>query len=263
LEAVEQAGTHSPEVDFWQRLIYRSTWGNLADMSMWSAKDRPVQAGDSLSHLLVDKAAQIAAHLAALRGGRGDFIMDNTGVELAHDLLLADALLTTGAAGSVLLHVKAPPTFVSDVFAPDVHTMLQAMSESAAPGVRRMAARLGAAWRANYLQITSHPFWTSPLASWEMPPDLRATLAESSLLLIKGDANYRRWLGDRAWPFDLPLEQVLDDIPAPLALLRILKSEVAAGLPAGIAGQREVEDPRWMYSGRWGVIQFIDGRSTR
>ena len=53
-------------------------------------------------------------------------VLDNTGSELALDLLLVDALLSFGFA-RVTLHVKMHPTFVSDATAADVHTLFAAL----------------------------------------------------------------------------------------------------------------------------------------
>lgn len=40
---------------------------------------------------------------------------------------------------------------------------------------------------------------------WAQPASLRSDLKQNSaLVVVKGDANYRRMLGDRPWPFDAP-----------------------------------------------------------
>ena len=81
---------------------------------------------------------------------------------------------------------------------------------------------------------------------------------QADLLISKGDANYRRWLGDRHWPFTTPFRQILAYRPAPLLVLRVLKSEIVVGLTARAAGKDGPADPTWMYDGRWGLIQFVE-----
>ena len=88
-----------------------------------------------------------------------------------------------------------------------------------------------------------------------MPADLHADLRNSSLILSKGDANYRRWLGDRYWPFTTPAQAVLGYLPAPFAALRVLKSEVVIGLQPGQAQAMDARDPEWLIDGKWGIIQ--------
>ena len=47
-------------------------------------------------------------------------------------------------------------------------------------------------------QPTRYPMWAQPAS-------LRSDLKQNSaLVVVKGDANYRRMLGDRPWPFDAP-----------------------------------------------------------
>ncbi|CAM9859579.1 unnamed protein product, partial [Heterosigma akashiwo] len=75
-------------------------------------------------------------------------------------------------------------------------------------------------------------FWCQPNPFWEMPDSLRNDLNEnSSLVFVKGDANYRRLLGDRHWPLDTPFSDVCNYFPTKVCALRTLKGEVGCGLP--------------------------------
>jgi hypothetical protein len=66
-------------------------------------------------------------------GGRFDIILDNSGLELYTDLLLADYLITSGQAGTVALHGKLLPWFVSDVMAADLEAVVAALEADAPP----------------------------------------------------------------------------------------------------------------------------------
>jgi len=228
-------------------------WGNQADLSLW-----PADAGDGPGDatLLADDGPAVLAHLDALiaRSATVDVVLDNAGAELVHDLLLADALLARGLR--VRLHPKAHPTFVSDATAGDARDTVAWLAERPGP-VARAAERLIAALATSRLTLHDDWFWTSPLAGWEMPETLFDFLATSGLLISKGDANYRRWLGDRHWPADTPLEAVLGYAPAPLLLLRTCKSEVAIGLDQARVAAARARDPQWMINGRWGLAQFV------
>ena len=232
-------------------------WGNQADLSLWPAD---AEGGPGGATLLADDGPAVLAHLDALiaRSATVDVILDNAGAELAHDLLLTDALLARSLR--VRLHAKAHPTFVSDATVGDVRDTIAWLAGRPDP-VAAAAARLVAALAESRLTLHDDWFWTSPLAGWELPEALFGTLATSGLLISKGDANYRRWLGDRHWPAVTPLADVLGYAPAPLLLLRTCKSEVAIGLDQARLAAASARDPQWMTNGRWGLVQFV-GRET-
>jgi hypothetical protein len=106
------------------------------------------------------------------------------------------------------------------------------------------------------LLLKEDPYWVSALPFWEMPAGLQKQLSQSDLLISKGDANYRRLLGDRQWPFTTPFTAILSYTPAPLLALRTLKAELACGLTDKQVSRLNEEDPHWLVNGRWGVIQF-------
>jgi uncharacterized protein with ATP-grasp and redox domains len=238
-------------------------WGNQADLSLWPADGAANPQHGNLdaaaAHLLADDTTAVFTHLAAHPQARVDFLADNAGFELIGDLCLADYLLGSGAAGSVHLHLKQHPTFVSDALIQDVEATFAFLEGDADAAVQRWGARLRSHVENGRLHLRTHPFWTSPLAFWELPDDLRADLRQADLLISKGDANYRRLLGDRHWPFTTPFAAILAYAPAPLVALRTLKAELAAGLAAEQVARLNEIDPDWMINGRWGVIQFAAG----
>ena len=153
------------------------------------------------------------------------------------------------------MHVKDHPFFVSDTMEHDVQDALAALKASGDPACAALAERV-AGWRgAGKLLVTSHPFYTSSLFYPGLPLDLRADLAGSSLVILKGDANYRRLCSDAPWPPETPFAEVVKEFPAPLVALRTCKAEVMVGLPPGVAPRLFAEDPAWMVNGRRGVIQ--------
>merc|ERR1711924_409643 len=75
-------------------------------------------------------------------------------------------------------------------------------------------------------------YWAMPYALWDVPETLYDHLRDSSsLIVVKGDANYRRALGDQPWPLDAPFAEVCSYAPAPLLCLRTLKGSSAAAWP--------------------------------
>jgi hypothetical protein len=82
-------------------------------------------------------------------------------------------------------------------------------------------------------------------------------LASAGLLISKGDVNYRRWLGDRRWPFITPIQQILSYRPAPLLLMRVMKAEIVAGLQPGQPEMLYQADPTWQFDGSSGLVQLV------
>ncbi len=250
------------EPDRFALLAYYGLWGNRMDLSLWPAGTEGhdlsrMEMQREKANILADDTPLVAQKVAALRGADVRFIVDNAGFEIVCDLCLADYLIACGIAGKVTLHVKAHPTYVSDAMAKDVHDTIATLADDEDGQVRMLAARWQDHLRRGRLQMRADLFWTAPLAFWEIPVALRRNLAPAALIFIKGDANYRRLVGDRSWPFTTPLAGVACYFPAPFVALRTLKSELALGLAPGQPEALALEDPQWLTSGRYGVIQYV------
>ena len=114
-----------------------------------------------------------------------------------------------------------------------------------------------------------------PSASPSLYSELSST---SSLVIFKGDLNYRKLLGDRAWPHETPFDVSLAGFrPAPLLTLRTMvgnfirfyvnnrshgchcflqKADLVSGLPPGRSESLMASEPDWMITGKWALIQF-------
>ncbi len=245
------------------RLLHMAIWGNQADLSMWWSAEhkRPARPeADRLEEFLLDDDAnQASRYLFSLEEKplRVDFILDNSGVELGYDLVLVDFLLGNKLVDTIWFHLKPFPTYVSDATTRDVLDTVDFLGTVEDPCVRELSHRMQGYLSGQTLCMRQDYYWTSPLSGWDMPSALHQELSQSNLIVSKGDANYRRWLGDRRWPFTTPLEQVLSYLPAPLLALRVLKSEVAIGLQPGQPEKLHQIDPHWLFDGRYGIIQFI------
>ena len=239
-----------------------SLWGNQADLSMWPAgednesenhPDEDLQRQEAA--LLVDDRERIQSYLGSLAGARVDFILDNSGLELVHDLLAVEFLLRVNLASSVVLHAKAHPTFVSDTVRVDIDDTLQFLQSDKSPIVSQAGESLRARLNSGQLAVKEHFYWNSPLAFWDAPAEIVQELNESSLVVVKGDANYRRFLGDRHWMYDTPVLAALGYLPFSFLALRVSKSEIMVGLGSGQVERMASKDPQWLVNGKWGMIQ--------
>lgn len=239
-----------------------SLWGNQSDLSLWPAgeddRPNPGHRRDQSEFLLQDDLEAVQEYLDSQRGAgpRFSIVLDNVGIELAADLELVRYLLKRWPEAEVHLHAKAHPTFVSDATRHDVIRSLAVLARSSKHAHASLGTDLQQAIRENRLVIHDHPFWTSPLALWEMPPDLYRQFSNQDLIILKGDANYRRALGDLHWPISAPFDEIMAYMPASLLALRTLKSELACGLDASQAERAARSDRDWMTNGRWAVRQF-------
>src|SRR5256885_4011560 len=144
------------------------------------------------------------------------------------DLALADAVIAQADA-RVSLHVKMHPMFVSDTIAGDVWDLLEAMRSHGARATD-LASRLAAAFDGGKLRILPDFFWNGPRFLWDRPARIGRELDGASLVLLKGDANYRRAVGDALWPGDIAFAQATAYFPAPLLSLRTMKSDALVGV---------------------------------
>jgi hypothetical protein len=94
--------------------------------------------------------------------------------------------------------VKMQPVFVSDAITRDVWRLVERMRERGGDA-RKLAERLLAGFEADRVAIAPDPFWSGPRFLWEAPAHLRSELGSATIVVLKGDANYRRLVGDAPW----------------------------------------------------------------
>ncbi|KAM4633048.1 damage-control phosphatase ARMT1 [Polymixia lowei] len=265
-----------------RKLLQVSLWGNKCDLSISAGQENSQKASpiDSLSDLqpfiLVDDSNMVWSALTSARKpgplgkttpGRVDIVLDNAGFELVTDLVLADFLVSSGLAREVRFHGKSIPWFVSDVTAKDFQwTIRQTMAAN-----HKWMSKSGVQWR-SYVQegvwsYHDHPFWTQPHEFCDMAvdaPDLYATLQGADLVLFKGDLNYRKLTGDRDWDHTVGFDTALMGFgPTSLCSLRTLKANVQVGLQPGLGEKLTSQDPDWMTSGKYAVVQFYSRQAEQ
>jgi hypothetical protein len=246
-EALDRRAARDERV---HELLDACLWGNRVDLSYAIGAGHEQRDDD----LLVDDRAA-ATPLLVQPGARVHVVADNAGTELALDLGLVDVLLEAPDC-SVTLHLKAQPVFVSDALARDVWSTLEHMG--ARGGVAaRVAARLRHAFDANRLRLAPDPFWSGARFLWEAPAHITQAFAAATIVVAKGDANYRRVVGDALWPHDATFVDAAGYLPCPLLCLRTMKSDALVGLPHGLAERLDATEPSWRIDARHGIAQAV------
>lgn len=258
-----------------ETLLHASLWGNRVDLSYNVAEQvgRARRMEEERENLLVDQTAQVwqflneAPRRPGATGKQIVIVGDNAGAELLMDLALVDFLLNEPTrparqtaprdgpyAERIVMHLKPQPFFVSDTMPQDVQAALAALAR-ADEMTRALAERLRGYLHGGRLVLRTHWFYPTCLFYYQMPDDLYELLRAADLVILKGDVNYRRTVGDLHWKPTMAYEQVTGYFPAPLVNLRTMKAELVVGLSAAQVEELERIDPAWRVNGKRGLVQ--------
>jgi uncharacterized protein with ATP-grasp and redox domains len=255
----EQVCEIAPEERF-DMLLHSALWGNRADLSSNLNLKASAAGGLAVSaeqHLILVDHTRAVRQLLQDGVERVDFINDNVGLDIIFDMALADHLLQQGWVRKVVFHLKDKPMFVSDAMIKDAQRTLAALRKADSRVLRELGERLSTALLEDRFVLLEDFFWTSDKMFTAIPEHLMVELQRSDLILVKGDANYRRVFEDRHWPIHTPAEDVPPSLPRPFVLLRALKSEIVLGLQPGLDQTLDAEDDTWMVNGRRGLIHLV------
>merc|ERR1712136_233049 len=90
---------------------------------------------------------------------------------------------------------------------------------------------------------------------------LYRSLGQSKLIIFKGDLNYRKLMGDLAWPTNTTFEVALRGFrPTNIVALRTLKADVVSGLDPIQVEELDTQwgSRDWMTNGQYGLIQVLN-----
>ena len=180
-------------------------WSNKNDLSLSSGQAVTDKVSDLINmleslevNILCNHIEDLWKYLSELKNDRVasqkhvriDIVLDNCGIELASDLILADFLLRHQFVDQIILHGKMFPWFISDVTQADFdYILLQFQSENSIC-TSKLHSRLRCYLNEGSLKLTFDPFWTLSHSFDQMKrisPDLYAELQKnSSLVIFKG-----------------------------------------------------------------------------
>lgn len=193
-------------------ILYECLWGNRADLSFnpsLSTDDLLSKLSDCNSYILVDDSESLFNHVrydvslsgltsSNLTDGKLHIVVDNVGMDVVSDLVLATLLIHFGHIGSATFHVKQDPMyainvtginthrFVSDVTTSDFEEMMSFMDKQTDPIIKQ----INRLWK-EYLEsekwvVVSNTCWNRFEPFWELPAEILDLFKASDLVIFKG-----------------------------------------------------------------------------
>lgn len=210
--------------------------------------------------------------LGEIKDNRGnqDFvahlITDNSGFELMSDILLGSYLLHATRLTKIVFHIKRLPIFVSDTIMSDVIDAFRVLNSKLSDCTyfksieetpdkqlyicesipnKHLIFLVGDQWHRETLFKDLSIF-----REWN-------TDESCSLIIVKGDLNYRRLVGDNHWKVTDTINDRVSYIHKPLLIIRSLKSNVVLDVDNERSKQYSEKVPNWKVSGDYGIVQFL------
>lgn len=232
----------SKQEDFRAILNYSLT-ANTGDLSQLEI-NRP----DSV-RILHDDTDKCFNFIISKKHKRFDIICDNSGAELFSDIYLAVFMIVHDYVNKVVLHVKSYPYFVSDATIDDFGRLVNILTKN------KSNSQLLELLSKKKIEVKTHKFWTEAKYFDELPKNLGINKNTTDLLIVKGDLNYRRLVGDKNWKSTDSFEKrcLIKDIP--VIAPRVLKSDVLVGVEPIFVSMAKAQDKKYKTDGKWGVIQ--------
>lgn len=258
--------TNNGKKHFKNSLLYCLS-ANTSDLSQLNSKDRFDFKANDIT-VLCDDSESVYKFLKILssekkKHKRFDIICDNCGKELFSDLFLACYFLYLGLANEVVFHVKKYPFFVSDATENDFGFLLQSILTKD-KDIEECRDYLNS----GKIKVETNNFWTSPRTFNELKEadsDLYKELTKSSLIIVKGDLNYRRLVEDKNWNYDESFIKLTENVfgNVPILAPRVIKSDVLVGVYSAMyhlaksteSVNSSIENS-FKANGKWAVIHF-------
>lgn len=225
-------------------LILLTLNGNKADLSQINKPE------NRSINLLVDDTKCLVAAIPQI--DTIHYILDNAGVELFTDLLLANHIIDTYNK-RIILHVKQHPLFVSDTMKKDVITLLNHLKFIE---IGDFSLSIASKIKTGQIIIEANSFWNAPLHFTHLTEFSGIPVKKNDLIISKGDANFRRFFEDRQIPLTIKPALYAGYLPCTAFVIRTLKSEIQVGLSQDQIDSLN-QQPNWMTNGEFGVIQKL------
>ena len=235
--------------------IHNALWGNRADLSNLQHFESNT---DNQTHTVIRDDSRAVYDLIDQQPAKIAYFFDNVGREFYFDLAFIHYLLKSGLAKSITFYLKNQPFFVSDAMPEDLDFILGALESSESEITGKLAADIQAWIRSGVIAVEAPPFLSTSREYHRLPESLKNQLGTFDLAILKGDANYRRLIGDRHWEPTTAFEEVTAYFPTSVVSLRTLKAELIVGLTKEQLNEfQQHAEWNWMFNGNRGMISFM------
>ncbi|MFR9530958.1 MAG: ARMT1-like domain-containing protein [Rikenellaceae bacterium] len=246
---------------------------NTADLSQHGAK-----AYNNTSEILHGDSSKVEEFIS--RHKDQDFnisiIVDNTGIELLNDLLLAIYLLDKDLVKTVTFHAKVFPMYVSDVifnpngYGDDFSQLTDFLEKNILcseykDSIETFIGRYKELLDDKKILIKPNALWNMPFAFNESENMRKAFDSAmegcSDLIIVKGDLNYRKLVGDKHWRYDKTFSSALREYKYSVLAIRAIKSSVIIGATQEQAST--VRNNLNGYDAKYGQVQFYEKKKKK
>lgn len=225
---------------------------------------------------VINHSNEFYSYISNARFENVNVLVDNYGHEFLCDLILGLYLIRKQATKRITYHVNVLPVFVSDVIEQDFNRIISQLKELCEGNEKELTVvrELERLKAEGMFVIKSDFFWNMPTGYSELfkknyKEELRniftGGINGNDLLIIKGDLNYRRTVGDIVtYPKKDFAKRIKDYIKCPVLVIRSFKSNVI------LLGSRYYKPTvfetdykydyggmDWRTEGKAGVIQFL------
>ena len=212
-------------------------------------------------------------------GGKGDektepklivnYLVDNGSVEFFSDLTFAFDALQLPYVKEVNFYVNKLPIFVSDVIEDDYSYMMETIRRCinkellCADGKKK---EYNSSLNKIEKMVESGRIKIKPGFIWNTPTEYRVLAKnnsevfrqQNSVLIIKGDLNYRRLAGDKDWYYKKNLEKITQDfLGCPTLVIRSFKSDLVVDYNYKQIKKNNKDNRYWRENGEYGTIRFL------
>lgn len=250
-------------------LLGRCVGANTSDLSQEGA-----HANLRKPNIYPDESCNAVKYLNELKNKRSkerkikvDILTDNCGLELLSDIELAVFMLKYGLSDFVVFHTRVLPQYVSDVTKNEiVDDFKQLLCE-----LETMVSKQGVNDHGlledvqNYINtkqisIKTSLFWNLPTYYYKHKKQFADIIGKSDLVIVKGDLNYRKLVGDRNYRSCCWLRRRARKLGYPVLALRAIKSslvDVGFLLPTYWKKRNEIMHNINGLNGDYGMIRFL------
>lgn len=206
-----------------------------------------------------------------------NILVDNFGTEFLADIIMGYYfILKKGLDANIeiVYHINELPIFVSDVKRGDEKVLLNVLNELVEDNTqhKEVLDDINILIEAGKIKFKSDFFWNMPSSYDTITQskykrlgylsEIKSIFTGNELLIVKGDLNYRRMVGDKNYNPKKKIEKLIKYINCPVLIIRSFKSNVTllGKTYEEIAKNKNIEQD-WQSNGKYGIIQYIKNNS--